>query len=88
MFSYNGEPHGIRKRANQKDYTVRLQQYFDHYLKGAPRPDWMEKGVAYLSREEEKVRIRAEAYGPMQDPKAPVTAQEKAGAEKSAGTAQ
>jgi hypothetical protein len=24
---------------------------FDHYLKGAPKPDWMEKGVPYLERE-------------------------------------
>jgi dipeptidyl aminopeptidase/acylaminoacyl peptidase len=36
LFDYNGEPHGLRKRPNQKDYTIRLQQYFDHYLKGAP----------------------------------------------------
>jgi hypothetical protein len=32
------------------DYTIRMQQYFDHYLKGAPAPDWMEKGRAYLDR--------------------------------------
>jgi dipeptidyl aminopeptidase/acylaminoacyl peptidase len=51
LFDYNGEPHGLRKRPNQKDYTIRLQQYFDHYLKGAPAPDWMEKGVPYLERE-------------------------------------
>jgi hypothetical protein len=46
-----GEPHGLRKRPNQKDYTIRLQQYFDHYLKGAPAPAWMEKGVRYIERE-------------------------------------
>jgi dipeptidyl aminopeptidase/acylaminoacyl peptidase len=51
MFDYNGEPHGLQKRPNQKDYTMRLQQYFDHYLKGAPAPDWMEKGVPYNERE-------------------------------------
>jgi len=51
LFDYNGEPHGLRKRPNQKDYTIRLQQYFDHYLKGAPAPDWMEKGVPYIERE-------------------------------------
>jgi dipeptidyl aminopeptidase/acylaminoacyl peptidase len=51
LFVYNGEPHGLRKRPNQKDYTIRLQQYFDHYLKGAPAPDWMEKGVPYIERE-------------------------------------
>lgn len=51
LFNYNGELHGLRKRANQKDYTVRMQQFFDHHLKGAPKPAWMEKGVAYLERE-------------------------------------
>ncbi|MBS1859442.1 MAG: S9 family peptidase [Acidobacteria bacterium] len=52
LFDYNGEPHGLRKRPNQKDYTIRLQQYFDHYLKGAPEPEWMVKGVPYLDREQ------------------------------------
>jgi len=51
LFNYNGQPHGLSDRADQKDYTIRLQQYFDHYLKGAPAPDWMEKGVPYLDRE-------------------------------------
>lgn len=35
LFTYNGEPHGLRKRQNQKDYTMRLQRFFDHFLKGA-----------------------------------------------------
>ncbi|MBI4472501.1 MAG: S9 family peptidase [Acidobacteria bacterium] len=51
MFNYNGEPHGLRKRQNQEDYTGRLQQFFDHFLKGAPKPDWMEVGVPYLQRD-------------------------------------
>jgi dipeptidyl aminopeptidase/acylaminoacyl peptidase len=54
MFNYNGEPHGIRKRQNQKDYTRRLQEFFDHKLKGAPMPEWMQKGIPYLQREKEK----------------------------------
>ena len=28
-----------------------MQQFFDHYLKGAPAPEWMEKGVPYLERD-------------------------------------
>jgi dipeptidyl aminopeptidase/acylaminoacyl peptidase len=51
MFNYNGQPHGLRNRADQKDYTIRLQQYFDHFLKGASAPAWMEKGVPYIERE-------------------------------------
>jgi dipeptidyl aminopeptidase/acylaminoacyl peptidase len=59
MFSYNGEKHGLRRRINQKDYTRRLQEFFDHFLKGAPSPEWMEKGIPYLQREKEKEKYRA-----------------------------
>jgi dipeptidyl aminopeptidase/acylaminoacyl peptidase len=58
MFNYNGEKHGLRKRINQKDYTRRLQEFFDHFLKGAPAPEWMEKGIPYLQREKEKEKYR------------------------------
>ncbi|MBI4906789.1 MAG: S9 family peptidase [Acidobacteria bacterium] len=54
MFNYNGEPHGLRRRPNQKDYTMRMQQFFDYHLKGAAKPEWMEKGIPYLERETEK----------------------------------
>jgi dipeptidyl aminopeptidase/acylaminoacyl peptidase len=54
LFSYNGEKHGLRKRINQRDYTRRLQEFFDHFLKGAPAPEWMEKGIPYIQREKEK----------------------------------
>ena len=50
MFSYNGEPHNLRQRPNQKDYAARMQQFFDHYLKGAAAPDWMEKGIPFLEK--------------------------------------
>jgi len=50
MFSYNGEPHNLRRRANQKDYTIRLQQYFDYFLKGALKPEWMEKGIPFIDK--------------------------------------
>ncbi len=59
MFSYNGEKHGLRRRINQKDYTRRLQEFFDHFLKGAPAPEWMQKGIPYLQREKEKEKYRA-----------------------------
>jgi dipeptidyl aminopeptidase/acylaminoacyl peptidase len=58
MFTYNGEKHGLRKRINQKDYTRRLQEFFDHFLKGAPSAEWMEKGIPYLQREKEKEKYR------------------------------
>ena len=51
FFSYNGEPHGLRRRPNQKDYTVRLQQFFDYYLKGAPKPEWMQTGIPFIEKQ-------------------------------------
>jgi len=27
------------------DYTIRMTQFFDHYLKGAPPPKWMTQGI-------------------------------------------
>jgi dipeptidyl aminopeptidase/acylaminoacyl peptidase len=52
MLEYVGENHGLRKPSNQRDYTVRMLEYFDHHLKGAPAPDWMKKGVPRLKMEE------------------------------------
>jgi dipeptidyl aminopeptidase/acylaminoacyl peptidase len=58
MFNYNGEFHGLRKRINQKDYAMRLQQFFDHHLKGAPKPEWMERGIPFIEREKEKEKLK------------------------------
>ncbi|MBO0722588.1 MAG: prolyl oligopeptidase family serine peptidase, partial [Blastocatellia bacterium] len=60
MFSYNGEYHGLRKRQNQKDYTRRMQEFFDHFLKGASEPEWMIKGIPYLERDKEKEKYNKE----------------------------
>ncbi len=57
LINYHGEFHGLRRRADQKDYARRMSQFFDHHLKGAPRPDWMERGVPFLEREAEKLRF-------------------------------
>jgi len=50
MFTYNGEPHGIRHRANQKDFAIRMSEFFDYELKGAKKPAWMERGIPYLQK--------------------------------------
>jgi len=50
MFNYNGELHGLRNRDNQKHWTVHMDEFFDHYLLGKPRPEWMDKGVPFLER--------------------------------------
>ena len=50
MLVYNGAPHNLKRRADEKDLTRRMQQFFDHYLKGAPEPVWMSKGVPAVKK--------------------------------------
>ncbi len=50
FLNYNGEPHWPLKRQNRKDFNVRMAQFFDHYLKGAPLPVWMDRGVPALEK--------------------------------------
>jgi hypothetical protein len=45
MVVYNGEDHNLRKRKNRKDLSIRMGQFFDHYLKDAPMPEWMAQGL-------------------------------------------
>jgi len=45
LLSYPDEPHHLAKKENQKDFQIRMKQYFDHYLKGAPMPKWMDEGL-------------------------------------------
>lgn len=61
LMNYNGELHGLRRRHNQMDYAIRMKQFFDHFLKGAPAPEWMQKGVPFLDREDEKQRFNKDA---------------------------
>lgn len=52
LLQYNKEAHNLVERRNCKDLSVRLQQFFDHYLKGAPMPAWMKTGVPYEDKGE------------------------------------
>lgn len=45
LLQYNGEAHNLVQRKNCKDLSIRMMQFFDHYLKGAPAPAWMTYGV-------------------------------------------
>lgn len=45
MLNYNGDEHNLILRQNRKDIQIREQQFFDHFLKGAPAPNWMKKGI-------------------------------------------
>lgn len=50
MLQYNNEAHNLGERRNAKDLSIRLQQFFDHYLKGEPAPVWMTKGVPAMEK--------------------------------------
>ena len=52
MLQYKGENHGLRKPANQKDYYVRMKEFFDHHLMGKPMPGWLKEGISHLNHEE------------------------------------
>lgn len=61
VVAYAGEDHGLRKKPNQVDYHHRIQQWFDHYLKGEPAPAWITEGVSVLDRERELKRQKTVA---------------------------
>jgi dipeptidyl aminopeptidase/acylaminoacyl peptidase len=50
LLQYNGEAHNLVQRQNRKDISIREQQFFDHFLKGAPMPVWMDKGVPAIDK--------------------------------------
>jgi dipeptidyl aminopeptidase/acylaminoacyl peptidase len=50
--SYPGEGHGLRRLENRIDFQYRLQDFFDHHLKGTPAPAWMTGGVPFLDKEQ------------------------------------
>ncbi len=45
MLSYNDEGHNLTRRPNMMDLSVRMYQFFNHYLKGSPPPSWMVHGI-------------------------------------------
>jgi dienelactone hydrolase len=44
MLQYDGEGHGLGGAA-LTDYTIRMTQFFDFYLKGKYPPTWMSQGI-------------------------------------------
>ncbi|MBN7817601.1 S9 family peptidase [Algoriphagus pacificus] len=50
LLQYNGEDHNLVQRRNRKDLSMRLSQFFDHYLKGAPAPLWMTEGLPAVEK--------------------------------------
>lgn len=50
LLNYKGEGHFILGKGAQKDWTIRMMQFFDYYLKGTDKPRWMEEGIHLRER--------------------------------------
>ncbi|OQP67793.1 alpha/beta hydrolase family protein [Niastella populi] len=45
LLQYDNGGHGLYSGRDPEDFTIRITQFFDHYLKDAPPPKWMTKGI-------------------------------------------
>jgi hypothetical protein len=59
LLEYPGENHNLAKKANQKDYTVRMKEFFDHYLMDKPMPKWYGEGVPRLDMDDYMKSLKA-----------------------------
>ena len=50
LLNYNGARHWPLKFQNRKDFNIRMQQFFDHYLKDEAEPVWMARGVPAIEK--------------------------------------
>ena len=50
MLNYNDEAHNLTRWPNRVDLSHRMYDFFDHYLKGAPAPQWMTEGVPAIKK--------------------------------------
>jgi hypothetical protein len=40
----------LMKNANRMDLSIRMRQFFDHYLQGAPAPKWLVDGIPAIDK--------------------------------------
>ena len=50
FLSYEGEGHGFTRYDNQYDVQVRMKQFYDHHLKGAPAAEWIANGIPFIKK--------------------------------------
>ncbi|MEX1002279.1 MAG: prolyl oligopeptidase family serine peptidase [Crocinitomicaceae bacterium] len=50
LLNYNNDDHNLRKLPNKRDLSIRMKQFFDHYLQNEPMPIWMKKGVSAVDK--------------------------------------
>lgn len=57
MVVYNGDEHNPTKRANQKDIDRKMQEFFAVKLQGADAPSWMVRGIPFLEKGRDQVKM-------------------------------
>lgn len=62
--SYPDEGHGLAKLQNRIDFQYRLQDFFNHHLKGMPAPSWMTDGVPQVDKERHLREYAPRIFGP------------------------
>jgi dipeptidyl aminopeptidase/acylaminoacyl peptidase len=50
FLTYPGQPHNLTDRNDQKDFAIRMKQFFDHYLMEKPMPEWMADGLPQVRK--------------------------------------
>ncbi len=50
MLVYNGEEHNLTRWPNKVDLAIRQLQFYDHFLKDLPAPEWMVKGIPAIDK--------------------------------------
>ena len=45
MLQYDEGSHSVERGEGAEDYSIRMFQFFNHYLKGMPAPKWMTRGI-------------------------------------------
>ncbi len=45
MLQYDGQNHGNNAGPTAVDFTIRVTQFFNHFLKNAAAPVWMMQGI-------------------------------------------
>ena len=50
MLTYNDDQHNLTKWPNRVDLSIRMKQFFDHFLKGEAMPKWMSEGIPAINK--------------------------------------
>ncbi len=53
LLNYNDDEHNLMKEANRLDLSIRMRQFFDYYLLGSEKPEWMKEGIPAIVKGKE-----------------------------------